>query len=193
LPHQLAIANTGSTANFGIIEDAPVLNKCPTLNPITIQNPNGSIMTSADEAELDLPMLPPAAARHIHIIPDLLASSSLISMGQLCNAGCSISFTATEVTIWHPSTTPLSSLLDTEALTPDCGTFLCQPLLRPRQCASILCWFFLATIGFATPAELVVFAHIALFSPALSTLHAYCPRQRLHHQLPRTYTNTPPS
>jgi hypothetical protein len=72
--NHLAIADTGSTANFGTI-DVPVLNKRPTLNPITIHNPNGSIMTSTHEAELDLPMLPPAA-RHIHIVEFIVGWST---------------------------------------------------------------------------------------------------------------------
>jgi hypothetical protein len=79
LPHKklVVIANTGSTtAHFGTI-DASFLNKCPTLNPITICNLNGSIMMSTHEADLDLPMLP-HAARRIRIVPDL--ASSLISM-----------------------------------------------------------------------------------------------------------------
>jgi hypothetical protein len=50
----LAIADTGSTAHFGTI-DAPVINIRPTRHPITIQNPNGSLMVSTHEAELDLP------------------------------------------------------------------------------------------------------------------------------------------
>jgi hypothetical protein len=89
MPHQLAIADTGSTINFGTI-DARVLNKRPTRNPISVRNPNGS---ATHEAELGLLMLPPAA-RHIHIVPALLTSSFLISMGQLCDADCTIAFTA---------------------------------------------------------------------------------------------------
>jgi hypothetical protein len=94
LPHQLAIADTGSTAHFGSI-DAPVINKRLSLNPISIRNPNGTtIMTLTHKADhLDLPMLPPAA-RRIYIIPEL-ASASLISMGQFCDAGCSVAFTTT--------------------------------------------------------------------------------------------------
>jgi hypothetical protein len=160
--HHLAIADTGCTSNFGTI-DAPVLNKRPTTNPITIRNPNGSTMTSTHEADLDLPMLPPAA-RHIHIVPDL-ACTSLISMGQLCDAGCTIAFTATTITVSNNGTivltghrTPLTRLWHFTLPTP-------SPLpTLPSNYA-------LASIGFATPAEIIAFAHAALFSPALSTLH----------------------
>jgi hypothetical protein len=54
------IADTGSTAHFCTAE-LPVINKWPTINPISIRNTNGSIMHSTHEAELDMPMLPAAA------------------------------------------------------------------------------------------------------------------------------------
>jgi hypothetical protein len=161
LPHQLAIADTGSTAHFGTI-DAPVINKRLSLNPISIRTPNGTIMTLTHEADLDLPMLPPAA-RHIHIVPEL-ASSSLISMGQLCDAGCSVAFTATDVNVSVNDTVVL-----TGHRTPN--TLLWHfPLPIPTPAPPVN-HSALATIDSATPAELVAFAHAALFSPALSTLH----------------------
>lgn len=42
------------------------------------------------EADLDLPSLPPAV-RRVHIVP-ALQTASLLSMGQLCNAGCRVTF-----------------------------------------------------------------------------------------------------
>jgi len=53
-------------------------------------------MTSTHEAELDLPMLPPNAP-HVHIVPDL-TSLSLIAIGQLCDAGCIVTFDAATIT-----------------------------------------------------------------------------------------------
>jgi hypothetical protein len=115
LPHQqeLNIADTGSTANFGTTIDAPVITKHPTLNPITIRNPNGVRLILA------------------------LAPSSL--MGQMCDAGCTmIAFTATKVTVLaRSSMTPLSPPA-TELPTPDYGTFLCAPHLLPRHWCAIL-------------------------------------------------------
>jgi hypothetical protein len=119
-------------------------------------------MKSTHEAELDLPMLPPAA-RHIHIVP-ALASSSLISMGQLCDAGCTIAFTATEVTV---------SVNDAIVLighrTPD--TRLWHFPLPTSAPTPSMCHSAMASIGSATPSDLVAFAHAALFSPTLSTLN----------------------
>jgi len=61
--------------------------------------PSGTILHSTHEAKLDLLGLP-AAAWHAHIIPQV-ATQPLISIGQLCDAGCNVTFTASMVTISH--------------------------------------------------------------------------------------------
>ncbi len=99
------IADTGSTANFSTI-DTPVINKRITTNPIAIKNPNGSIMYSSHEAELDFPSLP-HAARHVHIVPDL-EHNTLISIGQLCDAGCDVTFDAATVTVRYKNNIALT-------------------------------------------------------------------------------------
>jgi hypothetical protein len=86
------LADTGTTSTFVSIQ-YPVVNKRIATKPIAIQNPNGSIMSSTHEAELDMAHLP-LAARHCHIVP-ALANHSLLSIGQLCDAGCSIELDAT--------------------------------------------------------------------------------------------------
>ena len=128
-------------------------------------------MYSTHEAELDLPSLPPSA-RHVHIVP-ALHTSSLLSMGQLCDAGCTVTFDSLSVTVrlqhevlmhgdrakdtglWHLSITPPAHALNT-AHVPSAP----PPLLHHS----------FAAVQSATPAELVAFAHATLFSPALSTL-----------------------
>lgn len=158
-PAQL-IADTGCTSHFCTI-NTPVINTRPTANPIAIQNPNGSVMHSTHEAELDLPALPPAA-RHVHLVP-ALSTFSLISMGQLCDSGCKIIFDATtvhvylknqcilqgtrsnETRLWHLDSTPVPA----------------KTTLEHANNA----------LSAASPATHVAFAHAALFSPALSTLH----------------------
>jgi hypothetical protein len=77
--------------------NGPTINKQITNNPIAIYNPNGTVMYSTHTAELDIPALP-LAARMVHIIPDL-QPHSLLSMGQLCDAGCTVHFDATKVII----------------------------------------------------------------------------------------------
>ena len=116
-------------------------------------------MYSTHEAELDLPTLP-LAARHVHIVPALQAGS-LLSMGQLCDAGCVVTFDATTVRVHRNS-----ELLLTGIRTPATGLWhltiaASEPPIQHRS---------FAAVDSATPAELVAFAHAALFSPALSTL-----------------------
>ena len=116
-------------------------------------------MYSTHLADLDLPTLPPEA-RQVHIVPDL-SSHSLLALGPLCDAGCSVTFDATSVVV----------------------TLQNKPILHGCRTPATRLWHFNlpgapssapasanAAIGSATPAQLVAFSHAALFSPALSTL-----------------------
>ena len=88
-PPHLLIANSGSSSNFATL-DLPVTNKRPTMHHITIQLPNGDLVTSTHEAELTLSMLLPIAC-HVHLVPGL-KNCLLLSIGQLCDAGYSVTF-----------------------------------------------------------------------------------------------------
>jgi Reverse transcriptase (RNA-dependent DNA polymerase) len=112
-------------------------------------------MRSTHTALLDIPALP-LAARTVHIVPDL-HENSLLSIGQLCDAGCTVEFTQHNVTIAYHNETIL-----TGSRTPPLGLWHLQ--LPPMHHTAN------SAIGAARPAELVAFAHAALFSPALSTL-----------------------
>jgi hypothetical protein len=92
------MADTGSTYHFSTT-GTPYINKCMVPpSSITILLPNGRTMHSTHEAELDIPYLP-SAARKAHIFPSL-AAGPLISVGQLCDSGCSTAiFTAPNVSI----------------------------------------------------------------------------------------------
>jgi hypothetical protein len=84
-------------------------------------------------------------------------------MGQLCDAGCTVAFTATDVTICVNGDVVLIG-----KHTPDTKLWhlrlpIPTPLSEPSHSA-------FAAVGSATPTELVAFAHAALFSPVLSTL-----------------------
>jgi len=119
--------------------------------------PSGTILHSTHEAELDVPGLP-MAARHGHIVPQL-ATQPLLSIGQLCDAGCDVAFTANSITISHDH-----NVILTGQRTPT--TKLWQLDIRPLDHQAH------AAIGSPTMADLVAFAHAAMFSPALSTLEA---------------------
>jgi len=151
-----AIADSGCTAHF-FSPTTPVCNKRPTTEPLSIHTPSGAIIHSTHEADLNCPNLPPAA-RHGHIVPQL-ATQPLLSIGQLCDAGCDVQFTATTVNIRHDNNiimsghrTPATKLWNLDIQTPTASA--------SANAAS----------GTAKPAELVTFAHAAMFSPTVSTL-----------------------
>ena len=64
-------------------------NVRPTTNIINETFPNGNIIISTMEGELDLPMLP-NIARQAHIFPNI--KHSLVLIGSLCDAGCTVTF-----------------------------------------------------------------------------------------------------
>jgi len=125
-------------------------------DPVAIHTPSGAILHSTHEADLDLPGLP-AAARHGHVVPDL-ATQPLLSVGQFCDSGCNVVFTADTVTISHNNAvvmqghrTPTSKLWELN--------------ISPTPAAHAN-----TAVGRASTADCVAFAHASLFSPALSTL-----------------------
>jgi hypothetical protein len=92
------IADTSATSHFCTTE-FPVINSIPATKPVNILTPNGAIITSTHVAELNLPSLPPSA-RTVHVVPEL-SGTSLLSVGQLCDAGCDVKFSQTGATITH--------------------------------------------------------------------------------------------
>ena len=156
-PPTYAIADSGCTAHF-FTPTTPVCNTRPADPPVSIHTPSGAILTSTHEADLDVPGLPDAA-RHGHIVPQL-ATQPLLSIGQFCDAGCNVEFTKDAVTISHHNNvllqghrTPASKLWEIN---------LQAPIHAQAN----------AAIGTASPADLVAFAHAAMFSPALSTIES---------------------
>jgi len=111
------------------------------------------------EANLDLPGLPLVAC-HGHIVLQL-ASQPLLSIGQLCDAGCNVAFTANHITIHHNSNIILHRQ---QTATTKLWQLNIQPAAqKPMHLAN-------AAIGSAMSANMVTFAHATLFSPTLSTL-----------------------
>ncbi|KAI2495546.1 hypothetical protein MHU86_18991 [Fragilaria crotonensis] len=159
----------GSTAHFCTVS-AVVINKRPTTRQSASQIPTG-LSCTPHEAELDLPSLP-LAARRVHIVP-ALRTASLLSMAQLCDAGCTVTFDAVSVivrlhdrSILHGVRTLDTGLWHLSLVQPNPDPYVPAPPVAPppiTDCSN-------AAIQSATPAELVAFAHAALFSPALSTL-----------------------
>jgi len=102
--HQLIIG-TSCTGHF-LSTTAPIKNKTSTTEGIQVRLPNQDTMTATHTAELDLLDLP-LAMQTAHIFP-ALGTTSLLSVGQLCDANCMATFTDKTVTITHNSKTILS-------------------------------------------------------------------------------------
>jgi hypothetical protein len=67
--------------------------------PVHVHLPDGSTMSSSHTGTLRLPGLP-LAARRAHIFP-ALTDHALLSVGLLCDHGCQVHFTETDVTVFH--------------------------------------------------------------------------------------------
>jgi hypothetical protein len=78
-----------------------------------VRLPNGDTLTSTHTATLNMPSLP-QAARLAHILTGL-AQHSLLSVGQMCDSGCSVTFTASNVTVTRGHSTILTGERDKES------------------------------------------------------------------------------
>ena len=132
-------------------------------------------MYSTHEADLDLPSLP-LSARRVHIVP-ALKSVSLLSMGQLCDAGCCVTFDARAVSVHLDNRLLLTGTRDIATglwhlglLANTASHSTSETTSAPISQSPPPVQHSYAALNSATPAELVAFAHASLFSPALSTL-----------------------
>jgi hypothetical protein len=76
---------------------APCSNKQEAHVPLNVNMPNGTAIQLSHSCDLLLADLPPQAQK-AHILPGLV-HNSLISVGQLCDNGCSVTFTQEQVTV----------------------------------------------------------------------------------------------
>jgi hypothetical protein len=91
-----ALLDSGCTAHF-LLENAKCSDKQSTTTPLNVRLPNGDTITPTHTATLNMTSLP-QAARRAHILPGL-AQHSLLSVGQIYDSGCSVTFTASNVTV----------------------------------------------------------------------------------------------
>jgi hypothetical protein len=108
-----ALLESGCTAHF-LLANAKCSNKIPTAAPLAVRLHNGDTITSTHTATLNMPSLP-HTARQTHILPGL-AQHLLLSVGQMCDSGYSVTFTATEVTVSNGESTILTGLRDKESI-----------------------------------------------------------------------------
>lgn len=158
-----ANADTGATGNFMSVDDMSCLiNVKPATQPIAVQLPNGEHIWSSHTALLDIPALP-LAARVAHIFPKL-TSASLLSIGLLCDHGCTAVYTNQQVQILKQN-----KIILTGTRSPITKLWM-VPLVAPDSTADETNHMAATVIHSQSQAELVRFYHAALGSPAVSTL-----------------------
>ncbi|NCG02080.1 MAG: hypothetical protein GWP22_01255, partial [Actinomycetales bacterium] len=109
----LGCSDSGTTSHF-IMKDAMehVTNIRPTKNPIRISCPDGSVIHSTHECNLDIPWLPDEMTR-AHIVPGL-KNASLVSTRIFCNAGCRVIFDEWECRVYYRGQLVLTGKRDTK-------------------------------------------------------------------------------
>ncbi|KAL3792547.1 hypothetical protein ACHAW5_007907, partial [Stephanodiscus triporus] len=159
--------------------DAPASNVQPTLKPIIVRLPNGDRVHSTHTCTLDIPNLPHGACA-AHIIPGL-ATHSLLSVVNMCNAGCEVNFTKIGCTVKYRGRTivcgrkctktglwmlPLATnLLETSAFTSTSPSS--NPTTAPSAPTTQMATNIDAT---SSSAEYAQYIHQVLCSPPATTL-----------------------
>jgi hypothetical protein len=121
-----------------------------------IKIPDGTTIKSTHVTEIKLPMLQPAA-RKAHIVP-ALNNCSLLSLGQLCDAGYNILLKADTLSVLNGGNTILTGCRNHSS-----GMW---QIKLPKDDS----WHMSHHLGKQSTADMVAFAHATLFSLALSTL-----------------------
>jgi hypothetical protein len=107
-----ALLDSGCTAHFRLA-NAKCTNKLLAESPLEVRLPNGATIASTHTSTLNLPSLP-HAARQAHVLPGL-AQHSLLYVGQMCESGCAVTFTATKVAVTNGASTILTGQRDNES------------------------------------------------------------------------------
>jgi hypothetical protein len=87
---------SGCTSNF-LSATAPCSDKQAAHVPPNVNMPNGTTIQSSHICNILLTDMPPQA-QQAHILPGFV-HNSLVSVGQLCDNGCSATFTQDQVTV----------------------------------------------------------------------------------------------
>jgi hypothetical protein len=133
--------------------DSPLTDIHPTANPIHVELPDGSTITSTHTGILPLPNLPDNAIR-AHIFPRL-TSGSLISIGLLCDAGCTATLDKDKIVIHNGQLHVATGLRASNGLW--------HLPLTPKPRAN------LSTLATQTARDRIAFLHAAAGYPVQST------------------------
>ena len=134
------------------MENAPVSNKCAT-SPVHIGLPDGSSLIATQKATLPFPQVP-TEARDAFIVKNM--QKNLLSIGKLCDAGCTAIFKNEHVKILRNEKVILEGTRN-----PQNG--LWEVPLQAETCNM--------TYMSRNTRDMIRFMHAALGSPAISTLN----------------------
>jgi hypothetical protein len=84
-----------------------------TQTPLEVRLTNGITIASTHTATLNLPSLP-HVARQAHILPGL-NQHPLLYVGQICESGCTVTFTANKIAVTNGATTILTGQRDKDS------------------------------------------------------------------------------
>ena len=131
-------------------------DKNTTHDPIAVKLANHEHMYSTHIGTLPLPHIPPAGTTAYTFTE--LGNTSLLSLGQLCDSGCTAQFDSTTCTVTHTDGNVLHGTRN-----PTTNGLWTVTIPEHHQSLS-------ATATGDTQKQMVEFAHAALFSPTLATL-----------------------
>ena len=149
-----AIIDTGATAHY-INSQAPCVNKQRLSCPITVGLPNGNHLIGHETAELKLNL--PDSAKRATVFPNM-TNMSLLSVGALCDAGMTATFTQKAVEIYNEKHECV--LVGNRDLTNGLWTLPLEP--DKPQANNIT--------KIKSMDNLMQYLHQALFSPTMQTL-----------------------
>jgi hypothetical protein len=162
-PNQLATADTGCTGHFLHINN-PSSNQVPTNHGIYVQLPNKKKIQATHTCQLNIPGLP-ATATQAHIFPQL--AHALLSIGLLCDHGCTAIFDQQTVKIHHADQIITTGYRDTRTnlwVIPMSNQTLTNQLRPTNNEHRANSAYHISTLP-----ELVQFLHAACGSPVPST------------------------
>ena len=143
------------------LHNAPCRDIKKATTPISVHLPDKRTMRNTHEGFLNLPQLPPEACK-TYLFNDM--QSSLVSIGQLCDAGCLATFDKDTVSIKKNNALILQGNRD-----PATGLWTADLSNQPPAASSTASHVAMSAIAAETIGERIAFLHACAGSPALST------------------------
>ena len=102
-----SVADSGATRHF-LIPSSGYKNIQALAKPIPVTIPNGNMISATHSCEVDYPQLPLSAHQGL-IVPEM-RHHSLISIRQLCEAGCHVTFAKGTCKVYYKGKLVMSGL-----------------------------------------------------------------------------------